>query len=97
MTDDLGMNALGGSLADRTRAAHAAGCDIALHCSGFVKDPDLILAEMREVGEASPELSGVALSRATEAEAATTHATEFDAEAGWARLRALVPSPGVAA
>lgn len=97
MTDDLGMNALGGSLADRTRAAHAAGCDIALHCSGFVKDPDLILAEMREVGEASPELSGVALARATEAEAATTHASAFDVEAGWARLRALVPGLGVAA
>lgn len=97
MTDDLGMNALGGSLADRTRAAHAAGCDIALHCSGFVKDPDLILAEMREVGEASPELAGIALSRAAEAEAASTHATEFDVEAGWARLRALVPGLGAAA
>ena len=97
MTDDLGMNALGGSLEDRTRAALAAGCDIALHCSGFVKEPEIILSEMREVGEASPELTGPALSRAIAAEAASTHAKPFDAEAGWARLRELMPELGVAA
>ena len=34
MTDDLNMQALRGSLAERTAASMAAGCDIALHCKG---------------------------------------------------------------
>jgi beta-N-acetylhexosaminidase len=34
MSDDLGMHALQGSFADRTAGVIAAGCDIALHCSG---------------------------------------------------------------
>ncbi len=33
-SDDLSMNALEGTLAERARATLAAGCDIALHCSG---------------------------------------------------------------
>ena len=42
MSDDLGMNALGGSFAERAQGAMAAGCDIALHCSGD-------LAQMQEI------------------------------------------------
>ncbi len=34
LSDDLGMDALDGSLAERAARALAAGCDIALHCSG---------------------------------------------------------------
>lgn len=51
MSDDLGMHALQGSFADRTAGVIAAGCDIALHCSGD-------MAEMRDcakgVGEIAP-------------------------------------------
>ena len=57
MSDDLNMKALAGPLAERTEAALAAGCDVALHCSGK-------LEEMREVAAACPELSGRALERA---------------------------------
>ena len=57
MTDDLGMKALQGSLAELTQASLAAGCDVALHCSG-------ILAENREVAGAAPKLSGKARRRA---------------------------------
>jgi beta-N-acetylhexosaminidase len=57
MTDDLSMQALRGSLADRVERAIAAGCDVGLHCSG---DP----AEMAEVAEAAPPLVGAALTRA---------------------------------
>jgi beta-N-acetylhexosaminidase len=32
MSDDVSMQALSGSIAARTRAALAAGCDVALHC-----------------------------------------------------------------
>ena len=34
MTDDLAMKALSGTPADLARQALAAGCDIALYCSG---------------------------------------------------------------
>lgn len=38
MSDDLNMQALGGTLADRARACLEAGCDIALHCSGVMNE-----------------------------------------------------------
>lgn len=91
MTDDLGMQALGGSLTDRAHASIEAGCDVLLHCSGFLKEPDAILAEMTEVAEAAPQLEGRALERAETAENASRHATAFDAEAGWEQFRQLVP------
>ena len=34
MSDDVSMNALSGSIAERSRAAFAAGCDVVLHCNG---------------------------------------------------------------
>lgn len=92
MSDDLGMQALGGTLSERTRGALAAGCDVVLHCSGFVSDPADILAEMREVGEAAAPLGDRALERARHAEAEATHTRPFDADAGWARLRELMPA-----
>ncbi len=57
MSDDVSMNALAGSIAERTRAIFAAGCDMVLHCNGK-------LDEMREVAGETPELSGKALERA---------------------------------
>lgn len=100
MTDDLGMKALGDTLADKAGRAHGAGCDIALHCSGFIKDPEVILAEMAEVADASPILAGEALRRAKAAEAATRHKREFDKAEGWEKLHKLlsrVPASGTAA
>ena len=60
MSDDLSMNALSGSLAERTRAAFAAGCDMVLHCNGR-------LDEMEAVASDSPELAGEAGRRAAAA------------------------------
>ena len=60
MTDDLNMEALSGTLAERTRSAMDAGCDLALHCSGD-------LAEMREVAGAAGEMTSAAASRMTRA------------------------------
>jgi len=34
MSDDVSMNALAGSIAERTRAIVNAGCDMVLHCNG---------------------------------------------------------------
>lgn len=67
MTDDLGMSALGGTLADRAEKALKAGCDIILHCAGFVKDASAILNEMREVADVVPTLSAESLKRAERA------------------------------
>ncbi|HEX9529162.1 MAG TPA: beta-N-acetylhexosaminidase, partial [Streptosporangiaceae bacterium] len=60
MSDDVSMNALAGSIAERTRAIVDAGCDMVLHCNGK-------LDEMREVALLTPELSGQALARADRA------------------------------
>jgi len=57
MTDDIGMNALGGTLASRSAKAIAAGCDLVLHCTGD-------LTEMQAVTEAAGTLQGPALLRA---------------------------------
>lgn len=97
MTDDLGMQALGGDLSSRADAAIAAGCDMLLHCSGFLKDPDEILAEMRQVAIAAPELSGRALERAQCVETMTGRCEPFDVAAGWARLNELLGDVGATA
>jgi beta-N-acetylhexosaminidase len=34
MSDDIGMQALSGDFGERARGVVAAGCDVALHCSG---------------------------------------------------------------
>lgn len=71
MSDDVSMNALSGSLAERSRAALAAGCDVVLHCNGK-------LEEMTEVASVAPLLSGEALRRAEAALAARMAPEEFD-------------------
>jgi beta-N-acetylhexosaminidase len=57
MTDDLNMQALAGTLGERTRASMAAGCDIALHCKGD-------MAEMLLVAEDAGNLTTTARARA---------------------------------
>ncbi|MBE9476915.1 MAG: beta-N-acetylhexosaminidase [Proteobacteria bacterium] len=57
MTDDLSMKALKGSFADRTNASFSAGCDVVLHCNG-------VMDEMLQIADATPKLSGKALTRA---------------------------------
>jgi beta-N-acetylhexosaminidase len=83
MSDDVSMNALSGSIAERTRAILAAGCDMVLHCNGK-------LDEMREVVRETPELSGKALQRARRALASRGAPQPFDRLAGRAELDALV-------
>src|SRR5665647_1348090 len=57
MSDDVSMKALSGTIAERSRAAFAAGCDVVLHCNGD-------LNEMRAVASQAPELKGAAAKRA---------------------------------
>src|SRR5258708_1394700 len=63
MSDDISMGALSGSIAERSGAALAAGCDVVLHCNGMID-------EMRAVAGAVPGLAGPAAARAAAALAA---------------------------
>ena len=83
MSDDVSMNALAGSVAERTRAIFAAGCDMVLHCNGK-------LDEMRPVARETPELSGKAFARAKRALAARKAPLAFDRAAARAELDALI-------
>ena len=53
MTDDLAMNALTGAPGGRAAAALAAGCDLALHCSGNLADNEAIAAALGEIAPRS--------------------------------------------
>jgi beta-N-acetylhexosaminidase len=90
MSDDVSMNALSGSIAERTRALFSAGCDIALHCNGK-------LDEMREVARETPVLSGKALERARRALASRKAPQAFDRLRARAELEAFVDRAATAA
>jgi beta-N-acetylhexosaminidase len=83
MTDDISMGALSGSLAERTRAAVAAGCDVVLHCNGE-------LSEMVEVAAEAPALTGEAMVRAEAALAARKPAVPIDVAASRAEFAELL-------
>ena len=83
MSDDISMGALSGSLADRTRAAIGAGCDVVLHCNG-------VLSEMIEVAAEARALAGEAGHRAGAALAARKPPAPVDVAAGRAGLAALL-------
>lgn len=51
MSDDIGMNALTGDLAERARGVVAAGCDVALHCSGEMSEMVAVASGLGEIGE----------------------------------------------
>jgi beta-N-acetylhexosaminidase len=71
MSDDISMGALSGTIAERSRSALAAGCDVVLHCNGDI-------GEMTEVAANVPELAGEAARRANAALAQRTPGERFD-------------------
>ncbi len=83
MGDDVSMNALEGTIAQRSRDTIAAGCDVVLACNGRFD-------EMRAVADNVPELRGDALRRADAALAAKRQAQPLDRAAARAELDALV-------
>lgn len=87
MSDDVSMNALQGSIAERTRDIVAAGCDMVLHCNGK-------LDEMQQVVSETPVLAGEALKRADRALASRRPPQPFDRQAARIRLDELIGRAG---
>lgn len=84
ISDDLSMNALSGTLAERGAAALGGGCDVALHCNGN-------MAEMTALAAVAPALAGKAKRRAEAALARIRHLPEpFDPAEARARLEAAL-------
>lgn len=84
LTDDLSMQALSGTLAERAAAALKAGCDIALHCNGD-------LAEMKQVAGAIGRLKGAPKARAETALARMVREVEpLDVDHARARFEAML-------
>lgn len=82
MSDDLGMSALGGTMGTRAQKAIAAGCDLALHCSG-------VRAEAEQVVAAAGRLAPAAVARATAALAARRVPAAIDIAAASAEFETL--------
>jgi beta-N-acetylhexosaminidase len=86
MSDDVSMGALAGSIAERTRAALAAGCDVVLHCNGR-------LDEMQAVAGAAPVLAGKAAGRAATALAQRRAPEAIDLVAARRQFAATMGAP----
>ncbi len=90
MSDDVSMGALSGSLAERTKAVIAAGCDVVLHCNGKMD-------EMLAVAAATPQLAGDAARRAEAALALRKPPAPFDIAAQRAEFFKLMAGVAPAA
>ena len=91
VSDDIGMGALAGSIGERVAGALAAGCDVALHCSGR-------LDEMREAAAAAAPLTAASATRIARGEAQRRRAGRaFDraeAETRFGRLAGALMEAG---
>lgn len=82
MSDDIGMNALSGTPAERTAAAIAAGCDLVLACN-------LTRAEFESVADAAGTMSPAAMARGQAALSRRTGPDVADPAALRAELAAI--------
>jgi beta-N-acetylhexosaminidase len=85
MGDDVSMNALSGTIAERARASLKAGCDLVLHCNGK-------LDEMRAVAAEAPELSDAGKRRADAALAVRKSPSGIDLPAARREFAAMMNS-----
>ena len=86
MTDDISMQALAGTVAERAGLARAAGCDVVLHCNGE-------MVEMQAVAAAAGAMDAQGTARGALALARRCAVQPVDAGAMLARLVALGQGP----
>ena len=84
VTDDLNMQALSGTLAERASRSIAAGCDIALHCKGDLAERQAVAVAAGNMGELTQARAKAALARRSTPQAVDI--PELEAE-----LAALLP------
>lgn len=82
-TDDISMEALSGTVAERAVAALAAGCDIVLHCNGNIE-------EARAVTGVAGKMSDATLSRWLKAKDRPKQAPNTDVQALHGELQELL-------
>lgn len=83
MTDDISMEALSGTVSERSSASIRAGCDVVLHCNG---KPD----EMMDVAKAAGQLTDQSIRRAKDALAQRQTPTPIDISALTEELETLL-------
>ena len=81
MTDDIGMQALTGSYAERATAALAAGCDLVLHCNGSRAELEQTVAAAGRMGAVSAARAAAALGWRRAAEPVDSAALQAEFEA----------------
>lgn len=84
MTDDISMQALSGTVAQRSVASIRAGCDAVLHCNGN-------LPEMQSIIDAIGAMTVTASNRAERALEARRSPVDVDIRALGAEFEALIP------
>lgn len=87
VSDDLSMQALGGSLQERARGALEAGCDLVLHCNGD-------MTEMASIAASTGPMSDTARRRLAAGEARRSAPGSFDRFAAERRLAVLLAGRG---
>lgn len=74
MSDDLGMHALKGDFGARAAGVLAAGCDIALHCSGDMAEMEAVAGAVGAIGD----MAKIRLDRAMAGIAGISSSDSFD-------------------
>lgn len=78
MTDDIGMQALSGPVADRAAKSIAAGCDVVLHCNGDLAEMQAVVAAAGRLTPAAHARASAALARRIAPEAVDIAGLEAD-------------------
>lgn len=81
MTDDISMEALSGTVAERGAAALAAGCDLVLHCNGKLAEMQDLLARVGTLSDAAQRRAESALSQRPKAQTVDIDALQAEFEA----------------
>src|SRR5262249_17217910 len=89
MSDDISMEALSGTVAERRGSGLDAGCDVVLHCNG-----DLV--EMQAVATESGTLAAASATRAARALGALAPPDDVDVAAARAEFAAMMASVSAA-